>query len=163
VAWPCDDSTWDILLYAEPTHLFKERIMRTRDLLTACLVGVALCASWLVTAQAADAADRSTFLIIYRPGSAWIPGKPVSEQGLADHFQYMLDLYEIGTLKQAGPFTDDSGGAVILEVADAAAARAVVANDPAVKANKMTPEIRPWHLVPWDQHLQKSRTKSESR
>jgi uncharacterized protein YciI len=129
----------------------------------ACLVGAALCASWLAVAQATEATDKATFLVIYRPGSAWLPGKPVSEQGLAEHFQYMLELYEQGTLKQAGPFIDDSGGAAILEVADAAAARAVVAGDPAVKANRMTPEIRPWRLVPWGQHLQNRRAKSESR
>lgn len=133
--------------------------MRTKALLISCLVGATLCASWLVAVRAAETTN-ATFLVIYRPGSAWIPGKPVSEQGLAEHFQYMLDLYEQGKLKQAGPFTDDSGGAVILEVVDTAAAQAVVASDPAVKKNVMTPEIRPWRPVPWDQHLQKRKAKS---
>lgn len=133
--------------------------MRTKALLLSCLLGAALCATGLVAVRAAETTN-ATFLVIYRPGSAWIPGKPVSEQGLAEHFQYMLDLYEKGTMKQAGPFTDDSGGAVILEVADAAAAQAVIASDPAVKANIMTPELRPWRLVPWDQHLQKRKVRS---
>ena len=100
--------------------------------------------------------------MIYRPGPAWMPDKPVSEQGLSEHFQYMLDLYEQGTLKQAGPFKDDSGGAVILEVADMAAAQAVVANDPAVKAAKMTPEVRPWSPLPWDQHLEKRKARARA-
>lgn len=137
--------------------------MRTKPLFMACLVSAVLCASSLLAVRATEATDKATFLIIYRPGSAWLPGKPLSEQGLGEHFQYMLDLYEQGALKQAGPFTDDSGGALILEVADASAAQAVVASDPAVKANKMTPEIRPWRPVPWDQHLQKRKAKSESR
>ena len=134
--------------------------MRTKALLMSCLVGATLSASAPVAVRATEATNKAMFLVIYRPSSAWIPGKPVSEQGLADHFQYMLDLYEQGALKQAGPFTDDSGGAVILEVADAAAAQAVVARDPAVKQNVMTPEIRPWRLVPWDQHLQKRKAKA---
>jgi uncharacterized protein len=133
--------------------------MRTKQILISCLACAALYTSWLVAVPAET--TKATFLVIYRPGAAWMPGKPVSQQGLAEHFQYMLDLYEQGKLKEAGPFTDDSGGAVILEVADAAAAAAIVANDPAVKANVMTPEIRPWRLVPWDQQLQKRKAKSE--
>lgn len=133
--------------------------MQTKALLMSCFASAALCASWLYTARATEATDKATFLVIYRPGSAWLPGKPLSEQGLAEHFQYMLDLYEQGKLKQAGPFTDDSGGAMILEAADAAAAQAVIDSDPAVKKNKMTPEIRPWRLVPWDQHLKKRKNR----
>jgi uncharacterized protein YciI len=137
--------------------------MTTKALLLSSLVGALLCAGGLWTARATNTPDTATFLVIYSPGPAWIAGKPVSEQGLGEHFQYMLDLYERGSLKQAGPFTDNTGGAMILEAADAAAAQAVIANDPAVKEQKMTPEIRPWQRVPWEQHLQKRKAQAGSR
>lgn len=129
--------------------------MRIKDAFIAISLVAILGTSLLLAARAADAPKHSTFLVIYRHGSAWLPGRPVEEQGLAEHFQYMLDLYEQGAMKQAGPFTDDSGGALILEAADMAAAQALIVSDPAVRANKMAFEIRPWRLVAWDRQLQK--------
>lgn len=137
--------------------------MRIKALFMSSILATVVGVSWLLSAQATDATSRSTFLVIYRPGSAWVPGKPVEEQGLADHFRYMLDLYEQGTLKQAGPFIDNSGGAMIVEAADAAAVQALLAIDPAVTGNKMIPEVRPWRLESWDKHLQKRKAKAAPR
>ncbi len=137
--------------------------MRSKDVLIVIVLVAILGTSLLLAARAADVPKQSTFLVIYRPGSAWLPGKPVEEQGLAEHFQYMLDLYEQGAMKQAGPFTDDSGGALILEAVDAAAAQSLIASDPAVRANKMAFEIRPWRLVPWDRHLQKRQAEAPNK
>jgi hypothetical protein len=42
------------------------------------------------------AAAKTTFLVIYRPGPAWLVGKSVSEQPLKEHGKYMLSLYVKG-------------------------------------------------------------------
>jgi hypothetical protein len=64
------------------------------------------------------AAAKTTFLVIYRPGPAWLVGKSVSEQPLKEHGKYMLSLYVKGSMKLAGPLTDNAGGAVVLAICD---------------------------------------------
>lgn len=94
----------------------------------------------LYSSQSLTAADdkqqfrsRATFLVIYRPRPAWLAGKSVTEQPLREHGKYMLDLYVRGSMKLAGPLTDNAGGAVVLEVADQREAQAIVAQDPSGK------------------------------
>jgi uncharacterized protein YciI len=99
---------------------------------------------------------KSTFLIIYRPGPAWLVGKSVSEQPLKEHGKYMLSLYVKGSMKLAGPLTDNAGGAVVLEVADQSEAKAIVAEDPAVKSGIFVYEMHPWDLKQWDKYLKKN-------
>lgn len=96
-----------------------------------------------------------TYLVIYRPGPAWIAGKPVSAQPLGEHGRYMLSLYTNRTLKFAGPFTDDAGGAVAFAAESDDAARAVVAADPAVTSRVFVAELHPWGLVDWEQRAKK--------
>jgi YCII-related domain len=60
-------------------------------------------------------------------------------------------------MKLAGPLTDNAGGAVLLEVSDEAEAKAIVANDPAVKSEIFVYEMHPWKLQPWDQLTKKAK------
>jgi uncharacterized protein len=99
---------------------------------------------------------KMTFLVIYRPGPAWLVGKPISEQPLKEHGKYMLSLYAKGSMKFAGPLTDNAGGAVVLEVADEVEARAIVVADPAVESGIFVYEMHPWELKPWDKYLKKN-------
>jgi uncharacterized protein YciI len=98
---------------------------------------------------------KNTFLIIYRPGPAWLPGKSVSEQPLKEHGKYMLSLYTKGALKFAGPFTDNAGGAVVLELASESDAKTIVTEDPAVKTGLFLYELHPWGLVSWEKYVKK--------
>jgi uncharacterized protein YciI len=100
--------------------------------------------------------EKMTYLVIYRPGPGWLPGKPLAEQPLRDHGKYMLSLYVKGLMKLAGPLTDDAGGAVVLDVADEAEARAIVAADPAVKSGLFVHEMHPWKLMPWEKYANPS-------
>src|SRR5215510_10425701 len=61
---------------------------------------------------------KTTYLVLYRPGPAWLTGKSVMEQPLKEHGNYMLSLYIKGSMKLAGPLTDNAGGAVLLEVSN---------------------------------------------
>ena len=63
-------------------------------------------------------ATKATYLVVYRPGPAWLTGKSVMEQPLKEHGKYMLSLYIKGSMRLAGPLTDNAGGAVLLEVSD---------------------------------------------
>lgn len=113
--------------------------------------GIALCLSSLQSLTAAEekqqiTTPKATFLVIYRPGPAWLAGKSISEQPLKEHGTYMLSLYVQGLVKLAGPLTDDAGGAVLLEVVNESAAKAIVTEDPPVKYGIFVYEMQPWEL-----------------
>ena len=102
---------------------------------------------------------KETYLVIYRPGPAWLEGKSVFEQPLKEHGKYMLNLYIKGSMKLAGPLTDNAGGAVLLVVGQESEAKAIVAEDPAVKSGIFLYEIHPWKLQPWDEFAKKAKGK----
>ncbi len=90
---------------------------------------------------------KQAFVLLYRPGPAWIEGKPVSEQPLREHLDYLSGLYQTGTLLMAGPFTDDTGGLGILNVASQDEAENILSRDPAVIEGVLTAELHLWDIV----------------
>jgi uncharacterized protein YciI len=104
---------------------------------------------------------KATYLVIYRPGPAWLVGKSVLEQPLKEHGKYMLGLYIKGSMKLGGPLTDDAGGAVLLAVADEPEAKTIVAADPAVKSGIFVYEMHPWKLQPWDEFAKKAKSSTQ--
>src|ERR1041384_3604060 len=104
-----------------------------------------------------ETANKATYLILYRPGPAWLTGKSVMEQSLKEHGKYMLNLYMKGSMKLAGPLTDDAGGAVLLEATTEAEAKAVVTNDPAVKSGVFVYELHAWKLQRWEEFAKKAK------
>ena len=118
------------------------------------LVWLALCAA-AVGAGDTTASTKTTYLVVYRPGPAWVAGKPVAEQPLKEHGKYMLSLYAKGTLKLAGPFLDDAGGAVVFEAESEAEAKSLVSADPAVVTRVFVAELHPWKMVDWEQYIKK--------
>lgn len=100
---------------------------------------------------------KETYLVIYRPGPEWLEGKTLAEQPLKEHGMYMMSLYNKGSMMLAGPFTDDSGGAVLLAVSEESEAKVLVAEDPAVKSGIFEYEIHPWKLQPWDEFAKKAK------
>jgi len=123
----------------------------------ALLVSLALAAGAAARAaqQPPAASDERLYLVSYRPGPAWVAGKPLAEQPLREHGRYMLGLYTKGALKFAGPFTDDAGGAAAFEAASAEEAQAIVAADPAVSSQVFLAELHPWALVDWEKRAKK--------
>jgi uncharacterized protein YciI len=98
---------------------------------------------------------KATYLVVYRPGPAFISGKPLAEQPLKEHGRYMLSLYKQGTLKFAGGFSDNAGGAAAFEAASDDEARAIVAADPAVMSQVFLAEFHPWRWVDWERLIKK--------
>ena len=103
----------------------------------------------------AGAPTTTTYLVVYKPGPSWRQGKPIAEQPLKEHGRYILSLYVKGSLKSAGPFSDDAGGAAVFEAANDEEAKAVVAADPAVASGVFLAELHPWGLVDWSRHVKK--------
>ena len=55
------------------------------------------------TVNPQQTATKATYLVVYRPGPAWLTGKSVMEQPLKEHGKYMLSLYIKGSMRLAGP------------------------------------------------------------
>jgi uncharacterized protein YciI len=98
---------------------------------------------------------QPNFLVVYRRGPAWIEGKPVKDQPLQEHGRFLIDLYQKGFLRLAGPFLDDTGGAAALRVETEEQAKAIVATDPAVISGVLIPELHAWRLVSWEAFIKK--------
>ncbi len=69
----------------------------------------------------------------------------VAKKLQAGHMANMEKMAADGKLICAGPYADDKGGGIfILAVKTMEEAKALVDNDPAVKAGRLSYEIRPW-------------------
>jgi uncharacterized protein YciI len=75
--------------------------------------------------------------------------KAAAEEIQKGHLAYMESLHAQGKLAVAGPFGDDwaARGIVIYRVPDVAAAKALAAGDPAVKAGRLVLEAWPWMTI----------------
>ena len=87
------------------------------------------------------------FAAIYEQGSNWIPGKPIQEQPLADHVNYLTGLHKKNVVSMGGPFADGGAGLVILEAADLVEASRLVDNDPAIRSGVLKARIRQWNRI----------------
>ena len=85
-----------------------------------------------------------TYAILYRPGPKWIEGEPLSRQPLKEHVSYWLSHATSGPVKMAGPFPDDSGGLVIVEVSGPEQAGLLVDHDPAIVNQILAAEVHKW-------------------
>jgi uncharacterized protein len=103
-------------------------------------------------AQSAAPPLRSAplYLVIYRAGPAWKADVPDSEQ-LRDHGRHMFGLHLKKALKMAGPFSDTTGGAAVLEAESLTAAQALVDADPVVSGKIFVAEVHSWSHVNWDE------------
>lgn len=81
--------------------------------------------------------------VIFYSGAAWVSGKPNWEQELIAHRKYLVK--EAGDrLIAAGPFMDQTGGLVIVEVNKLEEAITIAESDPAVAGGKFNYVVRPW-------------------
>ncbi len=66
------------------------------------------------------------------------------------HFDYLSGLHEKGVVKLAGRTTNtdaSSFGVIIIEAKNEAAARRIMANDPAVKENVLNAQLFPFRIA----------------
>lgn len=90
-----------------------------------------------------------TYAVIYEIGRGWQMGKPIEEQALAQHYDFLQYLFQQGILIEGGPYLDDSGGLALIRAEDIDAAWEIVEQDPAVLNEVFVPEIHPWFQGNW--------------
>ena len=77
---------------------------------------------------------KNTFVILWAPGPAWVPGKTVREQPYwAEHAAFMDSLFENGLVVLGGPFADATGSLAIVEAKNEQEVADVFARDPFVE------------------------------
>ena len=54
-----------------------------------------------------------SYAAYYEPGPNWLKGKPLNDQPLKSHVDYLVSLHEQGKLSMGGPLADGSGGLVV--------------------------------------------------
>jgi uncharacterized protein YciI len=118
---------------------------RLRFSLLAAVVLVCGIGIGLAVAQPAPTTDR--YVLVYQPGPNWERGKSVLDQPLSEHGFYLKELSDRGTLLMGGPFLDDSGVLVVVKAPSADTARALLDNDPAVKAGVLRGRVHPWYVL----------------
>lgn len=87
-----------------------------------------------------------------RPGMLADGPTADEERIVGEHFAYLQDLAARGTVKLAGRTLTtgpETFGLCILEAADEASARTVMADDPAVRHGVMTAELFPFRIALW--------------
>ena len=123
--------------------------IRARLACWACVAGLLLEAAPPSVAQDSgaavreEAAETSLYAIIYEAGPNWRQGVPMAEQGLVEHFYFIRNLHQSGTILLAGPY-DDDGGLIVLRAESLDAVEAIMAVDPAVVSGLFIGEARPF-------------------
>jgi uncharacterized protein YciI len=85
---------------------------------------------------------------MHAPGPRWDHARGFREQSrIADHVGYMKTVFDHGKGVLGGPFLDDSGGMLILDVPSLAEAQAIATSDPTVKAGLLSVTVKPWLAV----------------
>jgi uncharacterized protein YciI len=103
-----------------------------------------------VTITATDRPYNRSYVILYTPGQIWENGKPFWEQQWDGHKEYWLDLSKTGEtckVQAGGPFTNHTGGMVIVDVKEEEDLQNLVDNDPAVKNKLLQATVYPWKPV----------------
>jgi uncharacterized protein len=74
---------------------------------------------------------KSTFMILWGHGPAWVEGKTVREQPYwTEHAAFMDPLFDSGMVLLGGPFADGTGSMVIVEAESEQAVADLCARDP---------------------------------
>jgi uncharacterized protein len=91
---------------------------------------------------------ENTFMILWAPGPAWVPGKTVREQPYwTQHAAFMDPLFENGTVVLGGPFADATGSLVIVEAENESEVADLFARDPfVVQAIFVLRSLKQWLL-----------------
>lgn len=88
------------------------------------------------------------FIVIYTKGPNWREGIILHNQpSIPEHANYGQQLSNQGHLILAGPFTDDSGGASVIDLESEREVRELAENDPAVISGVFNYQVKEWSTV----------------
>jgi uncharacterized protein len=71
---------------------------------------------------------------------------PEEDVIMEEHFQYLKQATDAGTVLLAGPCLDDTFGIVVFTAENDKAAHTFMFNDPSVRQNVMMAELHPLHI-----------------
>ncbi|MEW8978350.1 MAG: YciI family protein [Symbiobacterium sp.] len=75
------------------------------------------------------------------------PGRAITAELMAAHYEHLGRLQARGQLVLCGPFADKSGGMTIIRAGSLAEAEAVAQADPLVTSGAEDWEVRPWVIT----------------
>lgn len=83
----------------------------------------------------------------YNPGPNWLDGKPLNDQPLDDHVEYLVGLHRNGKVIMGGPFGDGTGGLVVFAAFDILDIEDLVARDPAIVDGVLVATVKHWARI----------------
>jgi uncharacterized protein YciI len=138
-----------VYLLRSADHAATEARLRTDPGITSGVLALVSLTPWSVmmgalTGPPAD--GERYFFVDAAPGRAWVAGRPITEQPLADHFAYVAEGVGDGRVVLAGP-TGAEHGLYLLRAADAAAVTEILASDPGFSGQVLSATVLPWHVM----------------
>ena len=119
-------------------------MMQRRNVLAGTVLGLAAAAVASPTLAAA-AGPPTYFVLTHAPGPQWDHAKAFRDQsGIGQHVGYWSGYADKGQIVLGGPFLDNSGGMMILDVPTSEAAHAMAEADPAVTSGLLAVTVKPW-------------------
>ena len=89
----------------------------------------------------------NSFVAYYEPGPNWLKGKPVKDQPLKAHAEYVLALHDRGKLTMGGPLADGSGGLVIFAAESIEEVEVILSSDPAIVSGILAATVKEWSRI----------------
>ncbi len=126
----------------------SDRILAEDPGIQSGVLALAEAGVWSLAFDSLGAATPASkvFLLDYLPGSTWEQGKPLGEQAIDAHLEYVGAKFASGMLIAGGPVSDAHGRYAVL-ASDKAAAEALVGDDPSVKAGLFEVSVLEWTLL----------------
>ena len=88
------------------------------------------------------------YVVQHTPGPMWDHNRSFRDQdGVMKHVAYFGQLDDSGKIFLGGPFTDNTGGMVILKAVTAEEATKIAQEDPTVQSGLLTAKVSPWMTV----------------
>ena len=88
-----------------------------------------------------------SFAAYYEPGPNWLKGKPMKDQPLKAHVDYMLQIYDRGKLIMGGPLEDGSGALVVFAAENIGEIEEMLSSDPAIARGILIASVREWSRI----------------
>ncbi|MCD9024925.1 hypothetical protein [Cohnella silvisoli] len=90
------------------------------------------------------------YVILFTQGLIWNKEKPFWEQQWNGHKEYWLKIREENNelkIHSGGPFSNHTGGMIIIDIEDEGILNGLIFKDPAVENFLLNPVVYPWQPV----------------
>lgn len=88
-----------------------------------------------------------SYAAYYEPGPKWLKGKPLKDQPLKAHVDYLISLHKQNKVSMGGPLADGSGGLVIFTAENQEEVEAMLSSDPAITNGILAVTVKKWSRI----------------